>query len=255
MVFNDLPIGAEFCFGKIKKTQYSRTPDGRHVSEVVDVPLVWKKTALNGLSVGIRECGYAAFDYPHDATGSNRYMRNHGHRLFFLSSLYKYLNTADTSWKNVSTGDRPPRYDDNGAGFLSKFSDEEIRLIEPHNMKVEVPVGYTKQYGTEVTKSVLVGIPSLEEIGDAYSSGTFQINVPQKSTWLSDADTMSKYISYGHIRRMGGDGTSNIMPVIKLKDDAPVDVLENGKYIIRIPESDFSGDIAAFLGFECEAAA
>jgi len=255
MVFSELPTGAKFCFGKIKKTQYNynRTNGGR--SEVVDVPMIWKKTALGGLSVGIKECGYATFDYRHEASGTNRYMRSHGHRFFFLSSLYKYLNCADASWKQVDEGDVQPRSDFNDSGFLSRFNEEELRLIEPHNMKVVVPSGYTKQFGSEVIKPVLVGIPSLEQLGDRYSTGTFSVAFDRIDTWVSDADTMSKYMSYGSVRRAGGDISSNVMPVIKIKDDAPVDIDEAGNYVIRMPETNFTGDIDAFLGLTLEAAA
>lgn len=254
MIFSNLPIGTEFCFGKIKKSQYNYNRPGG--AEIVDVPMVWKKTALNGLSVGIKECGYASFDYRHSATGSNRYMRNHGHRVFFLSSLYKYLNCADTSWRNVASGDAQPRCDNrDNNGFLSRFTDEEIRLIEPHNMTTAIPVGYNKLYGAEMSKSVLVGIPSLAQIGDRYGNGTFGVGVPRKTTWVHDADTMSQYLNYGSICRVGADTSAEIIPVIKLKDDAPVDVQEDGRFIIRIPESEFAGDLDAFLGFGMEAAA
>ena len=254
MVFSELPVGSKFCFGKIKKTQYNYGRNGS-VTQVVDTPLIWKKTALNGLSVGVDECGYCSFDYPRQGTGNNRYMRSHGHRLFFLSSLYKYLNCADGSWRETAVGDGAPYSDSNNSGFLSRFTDEELRLIEPHNMRVAVPAGYTKQYGTEMTKSVLVGIPSLEQVGDRLTRGTFGVSFDRISTWVSDADTMCKYLNHGYLRRTGGDGTSNIMPVIKLKDDAPVDMDESGRYIIRIPETNFTGDLDAFLGLQFEAAA
>ena len=252
MVFSELPADAEFCFGKIKKTQYSYSSQQR---TTVDIPMIWKKTALGGLSVGIKECGYATFDYRHEATGANRYMRNHGHRLFFLSSLCKYLNCADTSWKQVAAGDVQPYNNEYEFGFLSRFNEEELRLMEPHNMKVAVPQGYTKMFGAEMTKPVLVGIPSLEQIGDRYSMGTFAVPFARIDTWVSDADTMSKYMSYGSVRRIGGDRSSNIMPVIKIKDDAPVDVDASGAYVIRIPETNFSGDIDAFLGLTLVTAA
>ena len=255
MVFKDLPRGTTFCFGKIKKTQYNYGVRGPARSEVVDAPIIWKKTGLNGLSVGVEECGYATFDYRHEATGTNRYMRSHGHRLFFLSSLCKYLNCADGSWREVAEGDNPPHTETSNSGFLSRFSDEELRLLEPHNMKVAVPAGYTKQYGAEMTKPVLVGIPSLEQVGDRMNRGSFGVNFDHISTWVTDADTMSKYLNHGYLRRCGGDCSSNIMPVIKIKDDAPVDVDEAGRYVIRIPEIDFTGDLDAFLGLESEIAA
>lgn len=252
MVFSELPVGSKFCFGKIKKTQYHY---GRNGSELVDVPIIWKKTALDGLSVGIEECGYVSFDYRHEATGSNRYIRNHGHRFFFLSSLYKYLNCADSSWKEVCSGDTQPYSDYNNSGFLSRFNDEELKLIEPHKMKVAVPMGYTKQFGVEVTKPVLVGIPSIDQLGDRFTRGTFGVTFDRINSWVSDADTLSKYMNNGYLRRDGGDRAASIMPVIKIKDDAPVDINTAGKYIIRIPETNFMGDLDAFLGFELEEAA
>lgn len=253
MVFSELPAGAKFCFGSVNKDM-RRGNSPRF--EQVDVPMVWKKTALDGLSVGIKECGRASFDYSRTVSGANRYVRTHGHRFFFLSSLYKYLNCADETWKQVTPGDRSPYAENNSLGFLSRFSEEEIRLLEPHQMKVKVPYGYTKKFGEEETKEVLVGIPSAEQIGDRYALGSFGVGFDRIDTWISDADTLSKYLSWGCTRRVGGDASSNIMPVIKIKADAPVDIDDaTGNYIIRIPETNFDGDIDAFLGLTVEKAA
>lgn len=254
MVFSELPAGSEFCFGRVMKHQRVCI-NGRGVWEDTLIPLIWQKTALNGLSVGIKECGYASFDYRREATGTNRYMRTHGHRLFFLSAIYKYLNCADHSWKETAQGDMAPRSDTNEGGFLSRFNEEEMRLLEPFALKVQVPPGYVKQYGTEMTKNVLVGLPTSEELGSRFSAGTFGVQFRRLDTWLRNAESMCVYMNYGSPSRCGGEVQRIIMPIIKIKADAPVDRTEDGKFIIRIPETDFAGDIAAFLGLQLETAA
>lgn len=252
MVFNDLPAGAMFCFGKTKKQMYNHST---RVLDFYDEPMVWRKTALNGLSVGVKEVGYASFDHPRLATGTNNYMRAHGHRYYFDSSLNNYLNCFDGSWKTVSEGDQEPFSDSlDGNGFLSRFSPDEIKLIEPHKMSVEVPVGYNKIYGKTVEKDVLVGIPSAAQLGSRYSEGEFGILFDRIDSWVTDADTMNKRCVYGNIRRVGSEHNASIMPVIKIKGDSFVDRDDLGRYIICIPEEEFEGNIAAFLGFEEEAA-
>jgi hypothetical protein len=86
-------------------------------------------------------------------------------------------------------------------------------------------------------------------MGTRNNPGTFGINFTRSETWVLDADTMHHYHS-GYIYRIGGERGKFVMPVIKIKDDAPVDRDERGRYIIRVPESDFAGDLAAFLGFD-----
>jgi hypothetical protein len=106
-------------------------------------------------------------------------------------------------------------------------------------------------------QEVLIGIPSEAQMGYRNHPGSFNISFEDIGVtgWLSDADTMSKYHGYGYTNRMNSDHTRNIIPVIKIKDDAPVDIDEHGQYIIRIPESTFDGDIMAFLGYKVSAAA
>lgn len=252
--FKDLPVGTDFCFGKTTKVRYAYGTGNNR--ETYEEPMIWKKTALNGLSVCVKEGGFASFDYPHTATGTNNYMRNHGHRMYFLSSLHKYLNCADDSWKAHEEGDGSPYSESNGSGFMSRFTDEEIKLIEPHKMKIDVPVGYTKAHGTIMEKDVMIGLPSAEQLGGRWSDnqGTFGVTFERIDTWVTDADTMNKRILGGYSRRIPSDNTSYVMPVIKIKEDSPIDMDEFGRYVIRIPETEFEGDIFAFLGFEEEAA-
>ena len=249
MVFSEIPVGQNFCFGRNMVASYGYNNGARRMREI---PLVWKKTALNGLSVCVEEYPYASFDHARAATGTNQSIRLHGHRVFFLSSLYKYLNCEDTSWMEVENGDSTPsvRGTETNRGFLSTFTDEERVYMETFSMTVPNPPGYTKQYGASQTKNVLVGIPSLEQLGDSRSAGTFGVIFNGANTWVTDADTMHKHYSYNSAYRIGGERIRNVMPVIKIKDDAPVDRDEHGRYVIRIPETDFAGDLSAFLGFE-----
>ena len=248
MVFSDIPVGQSFCFGRNMVQSYGYNNGVRRMREI---PLVWKKTALDGLSICVEEYPYASFDYPHAATGTNQSMRLHGHRAFFMSSLCKFLNSEDLSWMQVSEGDStPPSRNDTSNGFLSRFTEEERRYIQPFSMTIPNPPGYTKQYGVSQTKEVLVGIPSAEQLGTSRIAGTFGIILENASSWVVNADTMHHHFNYNYISRIGGERIRCVMPVIKIKEDAPVDRDEHGRYIIRIPETDFTGDLSAFLGFE-----
>lgn len=252
MIFSEIPAGADFYFGGKNAFVYNYN---EHRHEEKYVPFKWRKTNLNGLSIQTQNNLSVPFDHPRPATGSNKTIRSHGHRLFFLTSLYKYLNCADESWKTVEQGDIQPRVgvgNDYSRGFLSKFNDNELKYLQPFNMKVKVPTGYTKQYGQEVEKSVLVGIPSLEQVGENGYDGTFGVNC-RVYTWLSDADTMIKQLRANWINRYVGDYADMVAPIIRIKDDAPVDRDENGNFVIRVPEVGFDGDIDAFLGFEAAA--
>lgn len=246
MVFSELPVGSEFHFGSTTQRTYR---NGRN--STVEVPFVWMKTGLNGLSVCIDNKPYVSFDYARRETGNNRYERIHGHRAFFLSSLCKYLNCADESWKQVAAGDGIP-YAEHDQGFLSHFTQDELSFMMPYSMTTPMPVGYTKTYGASMTRDVLVGIPSIEQLSsDGFSRGTFGVDL-YPETWVLNADTMSMFMRRGS-SRTGGDNARKVMPVIKIKDDAPVDRDPNGKFIIRVPETEFDGDLAAFLGFELAA--
>lgn len=255
MVFSELPVGADFYFGRVTKTQYNYGTTRAGQTTTYEAPIIWRKTALNGLSVCVKEGGYASFDHRREATGTNRYMRTHGHRLFYLASIYKYLNCMDSSYLTVPDGDVAMRNNSYESGFLSRFNEEELKFLEPYSMKIPVPSGYNKQYGAEMEKKVLVGLPSEQELGTRNANGTFGIRLDRAETWLREADTMSRFLDYGSVYRTGGDVSKRIMPVIRIKDDAPVDVDEQMHYVIRVPESEFEGDIAMFLGLEFEAAA
>lgn len=252
MVFSELPIGNEFYFGGVTVEEYRYGAGRGREKYLVEHKMTWKKTALDGLAICVDENPYQTFDYAHTESGQNRYMRAHGHRAFFLSSLYKYLNCDNSSWCQVSPGDTPP-YFSRDPGFLSRFSPEEIAFMMPYSMTVNMPTGYTKQYGTTMTKDVLVGIPSREQLGDRTTAGTFGLSINFNETWVSDADTLSNRIRHGYLYRTGGENSARVMPVIKIKPDAPVDLDENGKFIIRVPEVDFSGDLMTFLGLEAAA--
>jgi hypothetical protein len=213
--------------------------------------MVWKKTMLDGLSVGVEEMGIASFDYPHTATGQNKFVRTHGHRMFFLSSLYKYLNCNDTSWSQIADGDERPYVDfDMPRGFLSRFSDEERNYLMPFSMTVATPSGYTKQYGESQTKEVLVGIPSSSQLGSYRNAGELGVTFEHAESWVTDVGTMHMYYGYGNSYKLAGERRRKIMPVIKINPDAPVDRDERGRFIIRAPEAEFDGDLCAFLGLE-----
>lgn len=244
MVFSELPAGAEFCFGGYMSMTY----DGRlGRTKEIYTRMKWRKTNLNGLSIQIQNTPIVSFDHPRPASGSNRTVRSHGHRLFFLTSLYKYLNCDDTSWRDVDPGDRAPRSSES-KGYLSRFNEDEMKYLQPFPMKINVPSGYNKQYGQEMERDVLVGIPSIEQMGNGDNNGTFGIAVNRVFTWLSDADTMIRTFRSDWLSREPGDYVDNVAPIIRIKDDAPVDVDEHGVYVIRVPEVGFEGDIETFLG-------
>lgn len=244
MVFKDLPAGTVFLFGQTGIWQGSYE-SGRYQRVLVQKPLKWKKTDRDGLSLYADELLHASFDYSRYATGTNRYMRNHGHRFFFLSSLYRYLNCGDESWSSVAEGDGRP-FADTERGFLSCFSDQEVSMLQPFTMKVDVPVGYTKQYGKQVEKQVLVGLPSVKQFNP--SGADFLGLTDRRTTWVTDADTTTCCFRCGALKR-NGNSSCNIAPLIRIRDDAPVDTDENDHYIIRLAETDFDGNIDALLGF------
>lgn len=249
MTYSELPIGADFSFGKnpIVRLNYATRSN-----EYIDEPIIWKKTGENNLAVCLNRNFSAPFDYKRTATGSNRYEREHGMRIYFLSALHKYLNCADNSWSTTAEGDA--NLDDERSGFLSHFSDSELCYITPHKIKINIPDGYTKKYGTTMEREMLVGIPSEEQIGYSGNLGTFQINTNAiPATWVTNATTMSRARRYGSYTKYQSDRTFFVAPVIKIKDDAPIDEAEDGRYIIRIPEADFTGDIDLFLGFDIAA--
>ena len=241
MVFSDLPVGSEFYFGVRPQTK-TFFRNGRCVSETFYIQMKWKK-AQNGLSVCVNDDRYICFDSGR-GDGSNKYIRQHGNRYFFISRLYEYLNCADGSWKEVAQDDVRPTYSqDVDFGFLSGFNAEELAFMEPYDMTVDVPVGYNKRYGDKVTKKVLVGIPSRKQIME-----TFGLQ-PCGSTWITDADNMSMSMRMNVTYRHNTDRTNRFMAVVKIRNDAPIDVDHSGQYVIRVPETDFSGNLDLFLGY------
>lgn len=251
MVFNDIPAGTDFYFGTAKNRRYDYAT--RRYNEE-PAPMKWRKTALDGLSVEIGEKTVGSFDHPRPTTGTNKSIRAHGHRLFFLSSLCKYLNCADNSWMSVDAGDRAPSHSEGSTeGFLSRFSEDELKYLEKFTMKINVPTGYVKQYGTQMEQEVLVGIPSQEQVGVEGREGAFGPHMPSLYTWLSDGDTLSHYHRNTWTQRTSGDNLNHVAPIIKIKADAPVDTDSQGRYVIRVPEKAFEGDLDAFLGFEAAA--
>lgn len=250
MFYSELLNGTKFFFGSTLISAYN----GRtRTYEQVNTPVCWVKTAQDGLAICTNGLQTVSFDYRRTATGNNRYERDHGNRVYFLSAVHKYLNCANSSWRTVDPGDAIPRGPENG--FLSIFNDKEITFILPHTVSVNVPAGYTKKNGATMTQQVLASLPSAEQLGTRYEQGTLGVDCRNIYTWITNAESMSKTFDRGYINsHCGSERSAGICPLVKIKDDAPIDVTENGEYIIRIPEPDFEGDIAAFLGFELEAA-
>ena len=251
MVFKDLPVGAKFYFGRqtIKTYSYaSRT------HEDVVAPMQWTKTALDNLVIYTgRHRVVASFDHPRPMTGTNRDQRSHGHRLFSLSSLNKYLNCADLTWRAVDQGDIAPH--ENVAGFLSFFDEDEMKYIVPHTINIPVPAGYNKQYGTNVSQTVLVTIPTQEQLGQGSDMGTFGMSCGNVSTWVMNSSAHCRMWYGGYYSGSNADSRQNVAPVMKIDPDAPIDTDVEGNYIIRIPEPEFEGDIVKFLALEFEEAA
>jgi hypothetical protein len=136
-------------------------------------------------------------------------------------------------------------------GFLSFFNDVERAFLQQFKIAYNTPKGYTKKYGETVEQNVLVSIPTSKQLGNAYENGTFGISTNGIYTWLADSDTLFREFGYDRITRTSnGKYANRIAPVIRIKDDTPVDVDEDGKYIIRIPEAKFEGNVAAFLGID-----
>lgn len=247
MVYGELAPGALFYFGKkeVRNYDYSLRRE-----KTENLPIQWKKTAENGLSIGLNAVNNKRFDNKKPGTGSNRYEREHGYKVYFLSNLHKYLNCADESWAAVQEGDA---YIEPSSGFLSVFSDEERKFIVPHRMETKIPEGYTKKYGSVWQKDVLVGLPSLSQIGSRAERGTLDIDPESVYTWVTDADTMQKFVARGYQYKRVCDRPTCACPLIKISDDAPVDVTSDGEFIIRIPEKEFTGDILSFLGISLAA--
>jgi len=135
---------------------------------------------------------------------------------------------------------------------LSFFTPDEVNFLQPYTVTHDVPAGYTKKYGTSVSKQVLVGIPSMAEIGDRVVPGTLDLPPAHRQRvdgWVTDCDTMSACKSYGWRSKAATEMTRGVIAMIKIKDDAPVDVNVDGSYVIRIPEEDFTGNLEEFLGF------
>lgn len=250
MVFSDLPVGSMFAFGHVEKRN-TRYHDGRRIAETITVPMMWKKTQ-NGQAVCVENQPFASFDYARAETGANRYERTHGQRIFFQSSLFKFLNCDNASWRVTDPGDNAP-YSEHDSGFLSRFTQDERAFMQPFSMTVAVPPGYTKRFGTSITQEVLVGIPSATQVGSRFSSGSFGIMLNEYDTWLADADSLSCRMRYGYTNRTGGDNAAHVMAVVTIKPDAPIDHLANGTLIIRVPETDFTGNLSEFLGLEMAA--
>ena len=247
MVYKDLPAGTQFLFGKINTEVYDTQ---LRRSMPTQQYLKWAKTDSNNLAINVDAAGAAiAFDHARPGTGSNRYERMHGTKMYFESSIHKFLNCADESWKNVDEGDACPR--SNGIfqnGFLSAFNEQEKNCLLPFSVTVGTPAGYQRKYGNSVTKQVYASLPSAEQLGTYREAGSFNILFHNMRTYITDPGTMAMRYQYGTPHTTAGECTYNIAPIVKIKDDAPVDLTENGQYIIRIPESDFSGDILSFLG-------
>lgn len=241
MVFSDLPVGSKFYFGTRSHTRTAYR-NGRHIPETDTIKMEWKKTQ-DGLAVCVNDNRYICFDSGRGA-GSNKYVRQHGNRYFFISRLFAYLNCADSSWSDLDQDDNSPVHDsDTHFGFLSGFNDDELAFMEPYDMTVDVPVGYNKRYGDKVTKKVLVGIPSKKQIMETFGLQPFG------STWITDADNMSMSMRMNVTYRYSPDRTSRFMAVVKIRDDAPIDVDHSGQYVIQVPETDFSGNLDLFLGY------
>lgn len=249
MVYGDLEVGTRFQFGVARRMNWN--PRTRQ-NEEIERPMQWIKTADNSFAITERDYLYLPFDYSKPASGTNRYERVHGARVYFLSALHRFLNCSDKSWREVQDGDTVPT--NNSNGFLSAFNESEKQYLVPFTLETQVPSGYTKRLGSTISRSVLASIPTFRQLGSRIAEGTFGIRNDGFYTWITDVDdTACKYYIGGRDYKRMGSNDNNFNIVIKIADDAPIDVDEDNNLIIRIPEPEFEGDIATFLGLKIAA--
>lgn len=250
MVFSELPVGARFFFGRQRKTRYEYVV--RETAWYED-PIEWIKTNDRSISITVNEMMHSKqFDRSRPLTGANESIRVHGNRFFFDSTIFRYLNSLDSSWINIE-GELESK---DSEGFLSHFNETERSMLEKFDLQVSVPRGYTRKYGQSVSREVLVGLPSLAQLGaESPYNGTFGVD-RAFYTWTVDADDHNALWCAGKkTRAVKPNIPREFHPIIRIKDDAPVDVDQNGHFIIRLAEKDFDGDLCMFLGFEAQEAA
>lgn len=239
MTFADLSPETVFLFGR--KKSFDWKPGLGRVETYK--PMEWIKTHDRGLSVMLGSLYIFQFDISRE-NGTNQYERTHGYRMFPFTRLFQYLNCAGTDYPGSGGID---------LGFLSNFSPEELSFLRRQTATMNVPKGYNKKYGDTHTYSCLVNIPFLNQVSTFDQRGAFGLGRSYCNGWLVDADTLNQVASYGNIRRCNGSYGNRVNPVISIKEDAPVDRADDGKYIIRVPEPDFTGDLSGFFSWDAVA--
>lgn len=160
-------------------------------------------------------------------------------RNYSLSNLLQYMNASGEGWYSQShPADSRPPYKDL-PGFLSKFEDYELCQMETTSVETE-----------EGRVSSLVRLPSISEIGPG--EGQFQLFHKKgvrahpcaalASTrwdlglesfvayWTSEAKILNRT---GYIEYVSTGLNAGLRPVIRIKEDAELEMVDKGVYRVK----------------------
>lgn len=180
------------------------------------------------------------FDAP-EPRNSSRDRRERGGTYFPESNLCGWLNSDQVDWFHASHDtDEPPSYQ-NQSGFLTKFHKNELELLSPISVSIQVPNGFLRKYGGMTTTNHLVTIPSAEQIKNYAHrlinhfdiTGVWTLTTTGSSMWVCRSD--SKAPKY----------RGRVCAIIQLNPDASIDT--DGALYFKSDASAVQNDLLAIL--------
>ena len=240
MTYGELPVGTEFYFGRMDVRSY--------YGQSVKQDIKWVKVTEDNMAMCERAfSGY--MDAPRCATGNNRAVRKHGNSFFPKTYLRALLNAQSERCVRVADGDEVPYFE--LGGFLSVFTEEELKILEPFNTKYTTPDGYIKEFGKEYVDRTYVSVPSYEDLAYKFKYNTehlsrrYRILTSSVESKCCVADFYGDSISKKYTFPNSG---TYILPVIKIKAGTDMSQSTDGLFRIDIKEKMLTENIMNLIG-------
>lgn len=230
----DIPVGAALALGRIWDTS------SRNQRE-----LVWIKASKENDFYANTSIDHVCVDAP-EPNSAIKACQERGSNIFPETNICQFLNASNDSWYKPShEADVLADCFKGIPGFLSRFHDYELDIIEPHQVVVSIPEGRRRQYGRQLSATLKVSLMSRSQVfgdGDLAEGEQFPVfhdllrSIP--TTVLRTASAKNLLFTLG--TRSGSlrpDAKFKIVPLLRLKGNCHVKSETGvGHYLISRPD-------------------
>jgi len=231
-----------------------------------DEDQTWMKVSDDGFFLAERKVGFMSYDY-YEPDNTSRSRRSNGNNFWPHSNVCQWLNAHGENWWVPAHRYDKIRSAYYGAGFLDRFTPEELAIMMDIETTTLVPLGSRKEYGKTCTNTYKVVLPSFSQVYSGRCDETFEgkdqfsiegallpgIEMFQRAHEIGIV-TRTGVVDAGHIvisnttwydSRPASDGF-HMFPMIKLSGEAQIGDKPSREGIYRLPIAEAAPDDAFF---------